>query len=85
MIFWIDTLEQKEKEELLAFIAKDNKSQQEIVSLIERLKATDCLNKAEQQVGKYSSLAKEQLKQLPDNEYRKQLEDLTDCLVERDL
>ena len=85
VIFWIDTLGQKEKEELLAFVAKDKKSQQEILSFVERLKTTDCLNKAGQQVGKYSSLAKEQLKQLPDNEYRKQLEDLTDCLVERDL
>lgn len=83
LIILLDSLGQEEKKRLLAFIAEDDKSEADIESLLRALQTTDCLDKAEQQVMMYSKTAKQCLQSLPENEYRKKLEELTDCLVLR--
>lgn len=85
IIFLLKELGQAEKRQLLEFIAREGKTDAEIDRLLRRVQSTDCLNKAEQEVIRYSQMAKQHLQSLPENDYRKKLEDLTDCLVLRNL
>lgn len=85
LIFMLDKLSNSEKERLLRFIASNDKSEEEIKTLIKAVCETDSLCKAEQVVEYYSNMAKQQLRLLPDNEYRKKLENLTDYLILRNL
>lgn len=85
IIFLLKELGQEEKSRLLEFIAGDDKTDDDIARLLKSIQNTDCLNKAEQQVIRYSQMAKQHLQTLPENDYRKKLEDLTDYLVLRNL
>ena len=85
MIFLLESLNESDRERLLGFIAREDKTEREIKMLIEAVCESDCLDKSEEEVRRYSLLAKEHLQLLPDNEYRKKLEELTDYLVLRKL
>ncbi|MEE0947884.1 MAG: polyprenyl synthetase family protein [Bacteroidales bacterium] len=85
LIFLLESLNESDREYLLGFIAREDKTEREIKALIEAVCESDCLDKSEEEVRRYSLLAKEHLQLLPDNEYRKKLEELTDYLVLRKL
>ncbi len=85
LIFLLQSLEEKERKHLLDFLALEQKSEDSIRLLIESVEKYGCLEKAQEQVAYYSAKAKEALLLLPDNEFREKLEQLTDCLIGREL
>lgn len=85
LIFLLQTLEEKERKRLLDFLALEQKSEDSIKALIESVGEYGCLKKAQEQVAYYSLEAKKALLDLPNNEFREKLGQLTDCLIGREL
>ncbi len=85
VIFLLDSLSEGEKRRLLEFIARDEKTERQIRELIEALHGTDCLQKSDDVVKRYSKMAVEQLQTLPENDYRIKLGELTESLISRNV
>ncbi len=83
LIYLLNEVSAEKKEQILAFISQDKKSEADIHLLISHLHTTDCILRAEKEVQRYSREAMQALQSLPQNDYRKKLEDLTELLVLR--
>lgn len=83
LIYMLNDLSPKEREEVLSFIKSDDKSEDMIQELIYKVKDGDYLNKAEEQVKHFCSIAEIQLRVFENTQYKESLVKLLYFLVER--
>jgi octaprenyl-diphosphate synthase len=83
LIYYIDTLNEKDKEEVLSFIEKENKEEKEIKDLIIKVNESKAIKQAEKTLEEYSSRAKHLLTFMPKNIYTETLNDLVQYLIDR--
>ncbi|MDR1005755.1 MAG: polyprenyl synthetase family protein [Bacteroidales bacterium] len=83
MIYFLKSLQEDRRNEVLAFIKADNKEENQIKSLINTLLEGDFIKQAEEQVAFYSNKAKQIISSLPQNAYSKALSDFADYFIGR--
>jgi octaprenyl-diphosphate synthase len=83
LIYLLEKVSAKEKQEILSFIFQDDKSKEDVQSLMNIVIAQGCLEEAQAEVIKFSDLAKKQLEVEKESIYKTSLLDLIDFLANR--
>ncbi len=81
-LYYMETLSEQEKENTLTFLYS-NKTRKEIESLISKIVLSGAVSRAEREIRRYSSEAKNMALTLPKNIYSKSLINLIDYLTKR--
>lgn len=85
LIYYMETLTEKEKEETLSFLYSDKKEQKEIDLLIEKITQSGVISRSQQEVDYYSTRAKNIVSTFPKNIYSQSLIKLVEYLTERNI
>lgn len=80
---YIDTLDEEIKLNVIDFVKQKDKSDEDVLQLVLDVVNSGSLTKTEEKVKYYSDKAKEVLSNLPENQYRKTLEQLVEILIKR--
>jgi octaprenyl-diphosphate synthase len=83
LIYYLDSLNKNDREDVLKFIAEDDKRQQDINDLIVKVSNSQAMKKVEDILNSYSNKAIENINLMPNNIYSETLKDLVQYLIYR--
>lgn len=83
VIYYMQTLAEQEKQDLLSFIYSDNKSREDIAGLIEKIEQSEALTKTYRKMDSYIKQAFEIIDSMPSNVYSQSLSLLVQYLIKR--
>jgi octaprenyl-diphosphate synthase len=83
MIYYLQEVNDNSRKNIVNFIASDNKRDEGILHIIECVRDSGCLQKAQQKVEYFSKKAEETILMMPDNVYRTALLNLIKFLINR--
>ncbi len=83
LIYYMDSMEEKEKEEVISFLYSEEKTEEQIQALLRKVDNSGAIQRAEKTMSSYTQQALDIIRTLPVNPYSQSLSDLVQYLINR--